>query len=58
MYKIELRRRAQLTFNKLPERDFQAIAKAVKDLAQHRSQEALKSLKARVCGEYGKVITE
>jgi mRNA interferase RelE/StbE len=34
MYKIELRRRAQRALDKLPETDFQAVVKAIKDLAQ------------------------
>jgi mRNA interferase RelE/StbE len=34
MYKIELRRRAQRALDKLPETDFQAVVKAMKDLAQ------------------------
>lgn len=34
MYKIELRRRAQRALDRLSETDFQAVVKAMKDLAQ------------------------
>jgi mRNA interferase RelE/StbE len=34
MYKVELRRRAQRTLDRLPQTDFGAVVEAVKELAQ------------------------
>jgi mRNA interferase RelE/StbE len=34
MYKVELRRRAQRTLDRLPQTDFEAVVEAVKELAQ------------------------
>ncbi len=34
MYKVEVRRRAQRVLDKLPKPDFQAVVKAIKDLAE------------------------
>ena len=34
MYTVELRRRAQRALDRLPKTDFQAVIKAIKDLAQ------------------------
>jgi len=34
MYRIELRRRAQRTLDRLPKADFQAVVEAMKELAQ------------------------
>ena len=46
MYRIEVRRRAQRTLDKLPESDFQAVIEAIKGLAQTPRPRGLEKIKS------------
>ena len=45
MYKIELRRDAQKALDRLPKRDFGAVIKAIKDLAQFPRPRGIEKIK-------------
>jgi len=46
MYKVELRRRAQRTLDRLPQTDFEAVLEAVKQLAQTPRPRGMEKVKA------------
>ena len=46
MYRIELRRRAQRTLDKLPKNDFEAIIEAIKNLAQTPRPRGIEKVKS------------
>jgi len=46
MYKIELRRRAQRALDRLPESDFRAVVKAIKELARTPRPRGIEKVKS------------
>ena len=46
MYKVEVRRRAQHALDRLPKNDFQAVVKAIKELAQTPRPKGIEKVKA------------
>ncbi len=46
MYRIELRRKAQRSLDRLPETDFDAVLSAVKDLANTPSPKGVEKIKS------------
>ncbi len=58
MYKIELRRLAQRSLDKLPSRDFGAVLSTVKELGDFPRPRGVEKLKVRACGACGRKITE
>jgi mRNA interferase RelE/StbE len=45
MYKVEVRRRAQRALDRLPKNDFQAVVKAIKELAQTPRPKGIEKVK-------------
>lgn len=46
MYRIELRRRAQRTLDRLPKSDFQSVIEAIKELAQTPRPRGIEKVKS------------
>jgi mRNA interferase RelE/StbE len=45
MYKVELRRRAQRSLDRLPQKDFEAIVNALRDLAKSPGPKGVEKIK-------------
>jgi mRNA-degrading endonuclease RelE of RelBE toxin-antitoxin system len=57
MYKVELRRRAQRTLDRLPQTDFEAVVEAVKELAQTPRPRGVTTLSAKADSFLGHALT-